>query len=125
MPVWLGDVATLPALAVLMWDVYRRRTDPARLPWVWAGAAALGVALVSLTVSGLLAGVILLALGFAVSHRWLMGTGVVLLVISISHYYYTLELTLLAKSAVLLVLGVALLALRFGLVRWWREADHV
>jgi uncharacterized membrane protein len=39
----------------------------------------------------------------------------------LSHYYYSLQITLLEKSAVLVCTGIALLAARVALQRYWPE----
>ncbi|MDX1357040.1 MAG: DUF4401 domain-containing protein, partial [Halomonas venusta] len=82
------------------------------------GAVAL-VAVVTVYMPGLGAGVTVLLLGFTLSHRMLMGSGILLLLMAASNYYYWLEVTLLMKSLMLLAMGALLLSIRWVLKRWW------
>jgi hypothetical protein len=69
-----------------------------------------------------------LVIGFANGNRVLAGLGLLALLGYLSHYYYAMQLTLLEKSAVLACTGVALLAVRLALLRYWpatkEEASH-
>ncbi|UYO75287.1 DUF4401 domain-containing protein [Halomonas qinghailakensis] len=60
----------------------------------------------------------MLLLGFAIGHRPLMGSGVLLLLMAISSYYYWLDVTLLVKSLMLLAMGAFLLIIRWILKHW-------
>lgn len=75
-----------------------------------AVAAAIGLGLVSLGAPGLASALILLLLGFAAGNRLLLALGVLALLGFVSHFYYSLHATLLAKSGLLAVTGIALLA---------------
>ncbi len=91
-----------------------------------AVAAVLG--LCALQAYGLSAAMTLVLLGFSQAHRLLMGAGILAMLIFVSSYYYLLSLTLLEKSAVLTLVGVVALALRWFVVRGLpvrQEADHV
>jgi uncharacterized membrane protein len=57
----------------------------------------------------------ILLIGFATSQRALMGVGVIALLAALSHYYYTLATTLLAKSGALFATALVLLAVWYGL----------
>jgi hypothetical protein len=90
-------------------------------------AAAIGLALLSLRAPGLATGLTLVTLGFAGGNRVLTGLGIVALLFYLGAYYYTLQATLLTKSAVLAATGAALLAARWALLRWLfpqREQAH-
>jgi uncharacterized membrane protein len=52
-------------------------------------------------------------LGFANANRVLAGLGIASLLVYVSSYYYLLDVTLLAKSAVLAATGAALLGARW------------
>jgi uncharacterized membrane protein len=65
--------------------------------------------------------------GFANGNRVLIGLGIAALVGYLSHYYYSLQATLLEKSVLLMCTGLVLLAARFALHRWWplsKEQAH-
>lgn len=110
---------------VLIWTVARllRRegvawdSGPGRV--ALAGAAIVAVA--SLEAPGLAPPIVVLLLGYANGNRSLTGLGVVSLLAYLSYYYYSLEATLLQKSALLIALGAALLLARLALHRWWPE----
>lgn len=89
-------------------------------PATWSAAAAVVLALVS--DAGILASVLMLVLGFWRARRPLIVLGAVSLVGFIVHFYYSLEISLLAKSGVLLGTGLSALALRVFLMRqaWMR-----
>ncbi|NDH63348.1 MAG: DUF4401 domain-containing protein [Alphaproteobacteria bacterium] len=61
----------------------------------------------------------------------LVGLGIVALLGYLSHYYYALHVTLLEKSGLLVLTGLALIAVRYAMRIWWpenevatREASH-
>jgi uncharacterized membrane protein len=62
-----------------------------------------------------------LVIGFANGNRVLAGLGIIAMLGYLSHYYYSLQITLLEKSAVLACTGIALLAARVALQRYWPE----
>lgn len=92
-------------------------TGPGRAALV--GAVILGLA--SLAAPGLAPAVLILVLGHANGNRLLTGLGILVLLGYLSYYYYSLEMTLLEKSALLAAVGVALLLARLALHRWWPE----
>lgn len=93
-------------------------------PATWAALASLCLAPIFST--GVLTGVLLLILGFWGARRSLIGAGVLALVGFLVHYYYTLQMTLLAKSGVLVGSGLLLIAL-WALLRsrFWHERVDV
>ena len=118
LPHWLGEWLTGAALGCL-------RVNQMALTGRALIISTVTLVLLCLASSyafGLTQGAALIALGFAVSHRLLMGLGVVSLLFSISTYYYRLDLTLLEKSFTLLILGLFFFAVRYGLSRW--SASH-
>lgn len=79
------------------------------------GAALLG--LVSLGAPGLASALLVLLLGFAAGSRLLMAFGTLGLLGFASHFYYSLHATLLAKSGLLALTGLCLLAAHLVLRR--------
>ena len=80
---------------------------------------AVVLALASVKAPGLAPATAILLLGFANGNRVLTGLGIVALLAYLSHYYYVLDATLLEKSVIMLVTGIALLGLRVASHRWW------
>ena len=72
---------------------------------------------VSIYVSGLLATSLIIIIATANSQRVLLGLGIIALVGYIFWYYYQLDTSLLVKSASMLVIGIALLLLRWVLIK--------
>ena len=118
--VWFG--AGLSGI-VLLWTVHRLLVREAVLPGTgarWRTLAAAGIlAVASLKAPGLAPATLILLLGYANGNRVLVGLGVVALLSYLSFYYYSLEVTLLHKSALMAATGVALLAVRLLLQKWW------
>lgn len=88
----------------------------------------LALTALSLEARGITAGVMIILLGFQGSNRVLTGLGIATLLSYISFYYYQLDLTLLAKSKSLFILGLALLTGRWVILRILpvpEEAEHV
>ncbi|RUR33300.1 DUF4401 domain-containing protein [Vreelandella andesensis] len=115
---WLGIALVALALSGVIHQAFRQHSQPAiaqRLAMY--GAVAL-VAVLSFYMPGFGAGVTVLLLGFAIGHWLLMGSGVLLLLMAVSSYYYWLDVTLLMKSLMLLAMGALLLTLRLALKRW-------
>jgi uncharacterized membrane protein len=65
----------------------------------------------------------ILVLGYAHGNRPLAGFGVIAMIAYLSHYYYSLQATLLEKSALLAAAGIALLIARFAIQRAWPEKE--
>lgn len=80
-------------------------------------AAIIVLGVISIYVSGLLATSLIIIIATANSQRVLLGLGVIALVGYIFWYYYQLDTTLLVKSASMLVIGIALLLLRWLLIK--------
>ena len=80
-------------------------------------AAIIILGVVSIYVSGLLATSLIIIIATANSQRVLLGLGIIALVGYIFWYYYQLDTSLLVKSASMLVIGIALLLLRWLLIK--------
>ena len=59
---------------------------------------------------GLVVGLIVLIVAYAQGRRALCGLAVAGMIVALSHYYFALDTTLLAKSGALLATGIVLLA---------------
>lgn len=80
-------------------------------------AAIVLLGIMSIYVSGLLATSLIIIFATANSQRVLLGLGVIASVGYIFWYYYQLDTSLLVKSASMLVIGIALLLLRWLLIK--------
>jgi hypothetical protein len=119
---WIGAAA---AGAVLLWAVVAllRREGVALASGpgksALAGAAILAVA--SLKAPGIGPATAILLVGYANGNRLLAGLGIATLIGYLSHYYYSLQATLLEKSVLLAAAGLALIAARLALAKLWPE----
>lgn len=98
-------------LLVVLGLVWRDTRPEARPTAIAAGAVA--ITLGAVTAAGMLAALVLLVLAYALGNRMLAALGVVAQIWFVSRFYDDLDLTLLAKSGMLLAAGSLLLAL------WW------
>lgn len=73
----------------------------------------------SIYVSGLLATSLVVIIAMANSQRVLLGVSIIVLVSYIFWYYYQLDTTLLTKSISMFVIGVAILLMRWLLIRFY------
>lgn len=80
-------------------------------------AAIVLLGIMSIYVSGLLATSLIIIIATANSQRVLLGLGVIALIGYIFWYYYQLDTSLLVKSVSLFVIGIALLLLRWLLIK--------
>jgi hypothetical protein len=79
------------------------------------GAGLLG--LLSLAAPGLASASLVLLIGFAAGNRILAALGIVALLGFVAHFYYSLQSSLLTKSAILAATGLCLLAAHVALAR--------
>lgn len=119
---WLGRGASALVLIVAVVLLLRREglalgSGQGRVGL--AAACILGAA--SFKAPGVGPAAAILVVGYANGNRVLAGLGILALLGYLSHYYYSLQSTLLFKSGLLAATGVALLAARFVLHRWWPE----
>jgi uncharacterized membrane protein len=125
---WIGS-ALVGAIAIwVIWKLLERQGVGLSSPSGRAGlAGAILVALVSLKAPGIGVTVTILLLGFANGNRVLAGLGILSLVGYWSYYYYSLQATLLQKSALLFCTGIVLIVARLALKRRWpgeKAAGH-
>lgn len=114
----ISTIACTVALVVLAWRVLDEHGVSHSAPLSFAllaGAALLGAT--TLDSPGIVAGVAALMLAFDRRDRVLLGMATIFLLVFGSFYYYSLELTLLQKSGVLVGSGLLLLGVRHRLVR--------
>jgi hypothetical protein len=117
----LGPISTVAcalALVALTWKVLDEHGASLSAPLSFAllaGAALLGVT--TFDSPGIVAGVAALMLAFDRRDRVLLGMATIFLLVFGSFYYYSLQLTLLQKSGVLVGSGLLLLGIRHRMVR--------
>ena len=118
-PFWLGDAIAGTIVLYVAWSIIKRQGhtlfDPVTI------AALLGtlvLTMLSLQAQGIMLGILILILGFSVSNRVLIGLGIASLLFYTSAYYYLLDSTLLEKSKTLLILGLALFATHWLILRF-------
>ena len=122
---WIGAGLTGAALLWAVVQLLAREDvalDSARGRIALVGAIIL--ALATLQAPGIGPAAAVLVIGYANGNRVLAGFGILALLGYLSHYYYSLQITLLEKSAVLAFTGLALLAARLALIRYWPEAKE-
>lgn len=88
-------------------------------------AAAIILGAASFKAPGVGPAAAILVVGYANGNRVLAGLGIAALLGYLSHYYYSMQTTLLFKSGLLAATGIALLAARLVLHRWWPEQKGV
>lgn len=110
-------VAGVVMLFVVYQLLLRYDRSVSRRASVFALSGSFFIAVVSLKVPGISAGLVIMLLGFSGSNRTLLGLGLVSLLFNISSYYYLLDTTLLIKSQTLVIAGLFLLVARWTLMR--------
>jgi len=120
--VWLGRIASLVVLVWAVLMLLRREglalaSGQGRI--ALAGAVILGLA--SIKAPGVGPAAAILIVGYANADRVLAGLGIFALLGYLSHYYYSLQASLLEKSGLLVAAGIALLVARLAMRRWWPE----
>lgn len=112
----LGPLTTIGITAALVALELRAFAEQRVRPRAEAVAAAIAASMLlgalTLSTPGVMAAIAALALGFDRRNRILIGLAVIFLVHFASAYYYSLRMTLLYKSIVLVASGVVLLAAR-------------
>lgn len=109
---WSGPLLALVWLATVVGLLRARGLAPLSAPALPLLAAALLLALLLFPAPGVLATLMLLLLGFAAAERSVLAVGMIGLLVYLARYYYQLDISLLAKSGVLVASGLALLGLR-------------
>lgn len=108
-------------LAILIWlerrVMHEYGLKPNERAMLVIPVATILAALPVLTAPGIIAGVLLIVLGFRRQRALMQWIAYLYIAGFISHYYYALNATLLVKSFVLMGTGIALLLVRFGFRR--------
>jgi uncharacterized membrane-anchored protein len=86
--------------------------------------AAIGLIIISFKINGLSVGLLILLLGFARHRMVLIVFGAFTVISFFSWYYYNLQATLLYKSIVLVLLGIAMLTSWFVLNSIYKSNSH-
>jgi len=111
---WWVESITMLTLLYVLWMILKesqKKYDIKTILLLLGAVVLLGF--LSFKVGGLTLGMILLLIGFAHSHRLLMGLGIFSLLAFLSYYYYFLGETLMAKAEVLAIIGLVLLLSRW------------
>jgi hypothetical protein len=115
---WAGPALSGLALVYVAWRL-RDRAGSGLI------ALALAAAIFGVAAPGIGAAILVLAVGFDQRSRVLMGLGVLAFGGYLSHFYYQLNFTLLAKSMALAATGCVLLALRLTMGRWFPVKETI
>lgn len=122
---WIGAGLIGIVLFIAVQKLLNREGVPAMAgPSLAALAAAAILALISLKAPGIGLTATVLLVGHAQGNRVLAGLGILGLLAYLSHYYYTLDFTLLEKSVLMACSGAALLAARLAFRHWWPESGE-
>jgi hypothetical protein len=117
-PSWIHWIGPILVGAVLVYTVGRLLARHGVAASSRTGGMVLGgataVALATLNAPGVASSLLVLLLGFAGGNRTLHGIGVLGMLSYLTYFYYSLDATLLAKSAALGGTGVVLIALWAG-----------
>lgn len=115
---WVGEVFIGAITIFVVWSLIQRYGHilHERKTLIFL-VAVIFICTVSIKVQGITVGIVIMLLGFSASNRVLLGLGIVSLLFYISTYYYLLDITLLKKSQILLIVGVALLFVRWLMQR--------
>ncbi|HEX8238238.1 MAG TPA: DUF4401 domain-containing protein [Allosphingosinicella sp.] len=105
----LGRALTAATLVWVASALSLREGQGSRIS-AFAVAVAIVLALLSLEAPGLASALLVLLLGFAAGNRILIALGILALLGFVAHFYYSLQASLLEKSGILALTGLALLA---------------
>jgi len=121
MPYWIAPLAYSACLAVTAAMLARPHAPRAWPRWM---AAALVVSGAAWLAPGLIAALLVLLLGANRGSRILCGLALLAAAWYLGAYYYQMQISLLAKSGVMVASGAVLIALRF-IVSWlWKAPAH-
>lgn len=121
-PLWPSNIILAAGILVLLWWVADEAWSLVSEPVIIALVAA--VALAALTTPGILVGLGMLLIGYALGDRLIVSLGAIFLPLFLGYYYYELNVSLLEKSGILAASGFILLAVRFLVDRRpWAESE--
>lgn len=125
---WMGELLVAAVALYLVWRLLkqeRHHRDIPRPTVIGALAGTLLLCVAALEAQGIIVGFVITLLGFAAGNRVLLGLGLAAFLFYVSAYYYTLEMTLLAKSLTLLIVGVLLLLCRWLMLNFLAPKKEV
>ncbi len=125
---WWGftAVALLALLGVVIWRIATELALPlSRLQLATMVVLGVGLTILSVKMPGVAAALLVLVLGYWRSNHILLGLAGAFLLFYMGAYYYSLELTLLNKSLLLIGTGGLLLTLRAVLLRARQESRGI
>lgn len=122
LPYWIAPLAYGLCLAVTAAMLAREHAPRAWPRWM---AAALVVSGVAWLAPGLIAALLVLLLGANRGSRILCGLALLAAAWYLGAYYYQMQITLLAKSGVMVASGALLIVLRFLMSWLWKEPVRV
>jgi len=115
---WMEQLLLSAITLYVVWKLLQKvHPKPSQIANILALVGVFIISILSFQAQGLLTGTMIILLGFSASNRVLLGLGVITLLYFISNYYYSLQNTLLDKSITLFMLGIALLAGRFIMLK--------
>lgn len=123
---WWPSTLVLAAglLALVGWLFHLRQQPVLSRPVLVLAVAVVLVAVLTREAPGVLASLLVLAIGFDRHNRVLMGLALIALALYLGWFYYDLGLSLLYKSFLLMGTGIVLLALRWGIGRFFPLERH-
>ena len=121
---WLSAVGLLALLLVLEYLILTESGLNLRDPVVlWLAGGTLTLIWPAWQTPGILGAILVLLVGFRCGNRLLLGLAAIFLAFFVIIFYYNLELTLLAKSLMLMGSGAIILALRYFLLHFWQRRE--
>ncbi len=111
----IGLLVVLFYLEYLLLSHYKLSLLTHKVAWLFGGTVLLIIP--AYQAPGIVAAIIVLLLAFQRGNRLLMGLAAAFLALFLVGYYYSLEIDLLTKSAILMGTGLVCLALRYILAR--------
>lgn len=116
---WLDELLLAAVIFYLVFNLLQRYRQPRfTIFTLLILFCTLLLCALSMQVQGITIAMAIMLLGFAVSNTILLSLGIVSLLFYSSTYYYQLHTSLLDKSKTLLILALALLVLRYLIVRF-------
>jgi hypothetical protein len=119
--VYTGSVCAIGigvcVIGLLLWLLREKGIDVSAPPALVAIGGTVLIVLMTRHAPGVIAAIAVLLIGFRLSSRLLLGLAILFESLFLSGFYYSLSVTLLQKSLVLLATGLLLIGLRFYVVR--------
>ena len=123
---WISAVLSGLLFVAVIFDILRRQNTNPQVRLISLVMAVIFV-LASLQMPGLIVACLLILLGYDRSLKLVLTLGLAFLTVFLTAWFYGLEVTLMLKSASLVLAGAVLLLMRFGMRHWLShssEAQH-